>query len=128
MNIWEWAIGVLSGIFLSLISIWISNNVQEKNELKKKEEEAIFIVYMKFMEIYSLYDNIVNAEKNEDGFDKDVRKKMWHLSWQIADVLRECDTIDLLPEILDVLFNRCYNSAQDRYKKMRLCNIFSVNW
>jgi len=122
MDIFEWAIGVLSGILLSIISIWISNKTQIKNELKKKEEETTFFVYMKFMEIYSHYDDIVIAEKRKEEFNKEVRNKMWKLSWQIADRLRECDTIDLLYEILDVLFNKCYNSAQERYEKMKKIN------
>ena len=44
---------------------------------------------------------------------------MYHISWEIADKLRECDTVEMIDDILDVLFNKSYKSVTDRYNKMQ---------
>ena len=112
-------IGFLSGIGVSVFSAIVTNIIQKRNNAEQIKEEIRFEVYMKLMEIYSLYWSICVAESQNEECDPQRKIKLWDLSWQVADSIRECDNIEYVEDIINVLFNHNFKLAKDRYNEMK---------
>jgi hypothetical protein len=66
------------------------------------------------MELKALYWPIQKAEHDKKKVDHNHRSRLRDKAWQIADLLRESDEIELLDAILRVLFSEGYPTAKAR--------------
>ena len=112
-------IAFLSGIGLTLVGALVAYYFQRRGERQKQFEQTRFDIYMKLMELYGLYFWVYSAGLRNQKLDYETKHKIKGLAWQISDSLRVADTIDCMPQILDVLFGNNYKDAEARYFAMK---------
>ncbi len=108
-----------SGVAISLFGAIVANIIQKRNNAERIKKETRFEVYMKLMEIYGLYWEIYMAELHKEEYKMETKHKLWSLSWQIADKVREYDKIEYIEDIMSVLFNKNFKTAKDRYYEIK---------
>ena len=115
MNVGYW-LGLLSGLLMAAVSALFAGVLQRVNEKHRKREEARFAVYMRLLDVHSLYFWVTAAEVHGENADPSVWDRLRSEAWQIADTLREADNIKELDVILDVLFADRYSTSTERAK------------
>ncbi len=112
-------IAFFSGIGLTLVGALVAYYFQRRGEKQKQFEQTRFDIYMKLMELYGLYFWVYSAEVRNEKLDYQIKNKIKDLAWQISDSLRVADTLDCMPQVLDVLFGSSYKDAEARYFAMQ---------
>ena len=111
-------IGFASGVGVSLIGAIIGYVFQRRAEKRRRIEETRFQVYMKLMDVYSLYFWVVSLELRKEEVSLELKRRIRNKTWQIADLLRFEDSISYIENILRVLMSNEYPTAKARYYEM----------
>ena len=111
-------IGFLSGIGVSLFTIMATTMWQRRTEKNNKIEKISFTVYMKLLNLYNQYFWVASGEIYRSRIDEYIEKKIRTEAWEIADLLRCENDINLLNDILKVLMSNDYDSASVRHDHM----------
>ena len=101
-------LGAFGGIALK--QIWDS---------RRTVNSVLFSVYMRLLELHSLYWWETVAEFHSKNPSPDRRRKIARLAWLISDELRQIDKSDFTEDVLVVLFSKDankYPTATDRYE------------
>ena len=110
--------GFLGGVGISVIAVFVGWFLQKRLETRRGIEKAALDVYMKLLEIHSLYFWVFSGKLHRKTVDPEIKKRIRELSWQIADRLRAEDRTPFAIEILEVLMQIDYPSAKARYEEM----------
>jgi len=108
--------GFLGGILTALIASLIASIVQRKNEEYKRKEQTRFWIYLRLLAINQQYFWLLTAEIHQEEPPKEIVENLKKLCWELADKLRECDSVEMLEEILIFLFSASLNSYRERGK------------
>lgn len=112
-------IGFASGVGVALIGAVVGYALQRRAEKKHRIEETQFQIYMKLMDLYSLYFWVASLELRGEEVNPDLKKKIRNITWQIADLLRFEDSVLYTEKILWVLMSNKYPTANARYDEMK---------
>jgi uncharacterized membrane protein YccC len=114
-------IGFASGVGVSAIATWISSLLQNRNDRRRRREQAAFQVYMLLLDLNSRYFWVASKEMHGEPAPPQIAAEAYDLAWRIADKLREADDVEHLEEILTVLMSEdAYKTASDRAKALRV--------
>jgi hypothetical protein len=111
-------IGFASGVGVSVVGAILTNWLSRKRDRRRAVEERRFEIYRKLHELQGSYVHFASAEFFECEIPPEEHEKCRVLAWQCADLLRSADEVDLLEEILDVIFGDGFRTAQERYDVM----------
>jgi hypothetical protein len=112
-------IGFASGIGVSAIAAWISSLLQNRNDLRRRREQAAFEVYKLLFDLNGRYFWVASKEMHGEPTPTEIAAKVHDVAWRIADKLRETDDVQHLEEILTVLMSEdAYKTANDRAKAL----------
>ena len=111
-------IGFASGVGVVMIGAIISYMFQRRAEKRRRIEETQFQVYMKLMDVYSLYFWVVSLELTKEEVSPDLKRRIRNTAWQIADLLRFEGSVSYTENILRVLMSNEYPTAKARYDEM----------
>ena len=106
------------GFVLGIVAALMTYVLLKRHEHQKKIKNVQFNVYMKLLELNSLYFWVASNEIHKNDIDEDLRHKIRDLAWQIADLLRLEDKVPYIDKILHVLMSLEYESAIARHDKM----------
>jgi hypothetical protein len=107
-----------SGVGVSLVGALVANILTRRRERRRVVEERRFEIYMKLMELYGRYFWFTVAELHKEVVSHGMRRKCRDLAWQIADMLRSADEVDLLEQVLEVTLGPTFGTASERHKAM----------
>jgi len=111
-------IGFASGVGVTMIGAVISYVFQRRAEKRHRIEETQFQVYMKLLDVYSLYFWVVSKELRGEEIRPEHKRRIRNTAWQIADLLRFEDSLLYTEDILRVLMSNEYSTAKARYEEM----------
>lgn len=103
-------------LITALITAYITTKVQGYFDKKRKQEDVLFEIYMKLMELSSWQFWLASAQIRNREEPKDVAQKVSSLKWQIADASRKLEAEEL-EDVLKVLFIEKF-SHYERYEKL----------
>jgi len=109
-------LGFLGGIVATLIASLTASIIQRQNHEKQRKEEASFEVYMRLLDINQHYFWIVSNEMCGKCPPNEIIEKIRKASWELADKLRTCDSVELLDELLTFLFSASIDTYAERSK------------
>lgn len=104
-----------SGVGVCVVGAFTATYFQARSEERRCLTKAKFEIYMKLMELQAQYFWVLSAEARQESPSLEVKTKIKLLAWQIADLLREADKIEHLPQILNVLFGTNFETASSRH-------------
>lgn len=110
---------ILSAIVVLLsvaFGAWLSYFFQKKSSKIKTQQVLQFKIFMNLLDIKASYFWIESAEINQDKPDNAIFRRIHDLTWRTCDLLRKADDIKYLEDILDVLLNENFKSANARGK------------
>jgi hypothetical protein len=106
--------GLLTGILVSAAGAYF----HRLGDKKKKQEELLFQVYMRLLDLSASHFWIVSREMNREQPNRDHARRFSDIRWQIADALRQTDGLPELREILSVMFSVRFASERDRHQEL----------
>ncbi len=108
-----------SGVGVSAIAAWVSYLLQNRQDRRRRREQAAFEVYMLLLELNGRYFWVASKELHDEPAPAEIVAKVHDLAWRIADKLREADDVEHLEEILTVLMSEdAYKTANERAKAL----------
>ena len=110
-------IGFASGVGVILIGAIIGYVFQRRAEKQHRIEETQFQVYMKMLDVYSLYFWVTSLELRGEEVSPELKRSIRNTTWQIADLLR-FEAVSYTENILKVLMSNEYPTAKARYDEM----------
>ena len=110
--------GFLSGIGGSFVGILATNILVREREKKIFLKERRFKIYMKLMDLYTSYHWFTVAEIHKKTVRPETKQRCFSLSWQIADLLRSADEVDLSEDILNVTLGSDFPTTVARHDAM----------
>ncbi|MCI5189119.1 MAG: hypothetical protein D3905_04810 [Candidatus Electrothrix sp. AS4_5] len=113
----EW-LPFIGGILTALVAGLVASTVQRHNEIVKRKAEARLSIYFSLLDLNQQYFWVLSAEMRGQKVPSDVIEKCWKISWELADKLRCCDSVEYIDEILEVLFSDVIPSARERSDKL----------
>jgi len=111
-------IGFASGVGVALIGAMVGSVFQRRAKRRRRIEETQFQVYMKLMDVYSLYFWVVSLELRGEEVSPELKRRIRNIAWQIADLLRFEDSVSYTENILRVLMSNEFPTAKARYDEM----------
>lgn len=93
--------GVLTGMSVSAAGVFFNR----WNDKRKKEEQLLFQIYMQLLELRGWHVWIAATESGAEGPSPEHRGRFSDLRWRIADILRQADKVQEVPEILRAMFS-----------------------
>jgi hypothetical protein len=111
-----WGFG--SGVALTVSTALVTAYVTRREERRRLRQAAQFEIYMKLLDLNSLYFWVTVWELHKEPQDPAHLAKIRSLAWEIADRLRQFDDVDYMAEILQVLMAEVYPTAKDRANEL----------
>lgn len=115
---WPGALAFVGGIATTLTGALIGHTLTTRREHNKQIAERRFEIYMRLIELKSLYFWFTTAEFHREQVSDDIRQRAHDLTWKLSDMLRAADQIEYLNEIMDVMFSPSFSTAVERDEAM----------
>lgn len=107
---------LLIAFMSSVISVYITIQMQKFYTNKERQKDLFFEIYMKLIELNDYYFWLASAQKRKEEEPKNIKEKEFLLRWTIADMSRKLE-IDELEDILKILFLEKF-SYNNRYEEL----------
>jgi hypothetical protein len=111
-------LGFCGGLQAALVGGLVASIVQRHNELKRRKEETRLAVYLMLMELNSQYFWVASCQLRGEEPPTDVVIACREIAWKLADRLRAFDQVELIEEILEIIFSAVVPTANERAKKL----------
>ena len=109
----------LAGVGVTLTGVLAGTLAQRASGRLRRKQQARFEIYMRLLEIDSLYFWVTSDEVTGETGKPDIWKRLRSASWQVADKLREMDDVEYLDDILDVLLADSFDTACERAEALK---------
>lgn len=111
-------LGFLGGILSTFVGALIASVIQRNNEFKKRKAQAHLDAYFLLVDLKNWYFWVTTAELHDKEPNAEVLDTCRKLAYQLNDKLRSFDEVELVDEVLEVLFSEAISTARERATRL----------
>lgn len=108
--------GFISGILISVISIYGNYLMKSKAETKEKILNAEYEIYLKLNELYEVYFWLATNELHKQETGLDIIKQVHSIAVDISKLIHKNQDSEFTTDLLKVLYDESYKTCNQRWK------------